>query len=100
MVEILKKLAAGSILTIDEAYALARAILGGAGGGGDGCGFDCFESEGESPGEVAGFVKLAREYGVRVPLRVDAIDTAGTGGDGARTINLSTAAAVVAAAAG
>jgi len=55
---------------------------------------------GETAEEVAGFVKFAREVAVRVPLRVEAIDTAGTGGDGAGTINLSTAAAVVAAAAG
>jgi anthranilate phosphoribosyltransferase len=101
VVEILKKLAAGSILTIDEAYALARAILGGELGEVEtAAALTALRVRGESPGEVAGFVKLAREYGVRVPLRVDAIDTAGTGGDGARTINLSTAAAVVAAAAG
>jgi len=55
---------------------------------------------GETAEEVAGFVKFAREVAVKVPLRVEAIDTAGTGGDGAGTINLSTAAAVVAAAAG
>ena len=55
---------------------------------------------GETAEEVAGFVKFAREIAVKVPLRVEAIDTAGTGGDGAGTINLSTTAAIVAAAAG
>src|SRR5881409_793753 len=42
-----------------------------------------------------------REHVLAVhPRRDDLVDTAGTGGDGARTINISTAAALVAAAAG
>jgi anthranilate phosphoribosyltransferase len=42
-----------------------------------------------------------REHALPVrPRRNDLVDTAGTGGDGARTINISTAAALVAAAAG
>jgi anthranilate phosphoribosyltransferase len=42
-----------------------------------------------------------REHVLSVrPQREDLVDTAGTGGDGARTINISTAAALVAAAAG
>src|SRR5918997_5107779 len=42
-----------------------------------------------------------REHVVAVrPERNDLVDTAGTGGDGARTFNISTAAALVAAAAG
>ena len=42
-----------------------------------------------------------REHVLRVhPKRDDLVDTAGTGGDGANTWNISTAAALVAAAAG
>src|SRR5690348_14458694 len=42
-----------------------------------------------------------REHVLRVrPKRDDLVDTAGTGGDGAHTLNISTAAALVAAAAG
>lgn len=58
-------------------------------------------SRGETPDEIAGFAEAIREHATRVePERDDLVDTAGTGGDGARTINISTAAALVAAAAG
>jgi anthranilate phosphoribosyltransferase len=55
----------------------------------------------ETPDEIAGFAEAIREHVLPVrPARDDLVDTAGTGGDGARTINISTAAALVAAAAG
>src|SRR5205807_9945666 len=57
--------------------------------------------KGETPDEIAGFAEAIREHVLAVrPRRDDLVDTAGTGGDGARTINISTAAALVAAAAG
>jgi anthranilate phosphoribosyltransferase len=57
--------------------------------------------KGETPDEIAGFAEAIRGRGLAVaPQRADLVDTAGTGGDGQATINISTAAALVAAAAG
>jgi anthranilate phosphoribosyltransferase len=58
-------------------------------------------AKGETPDEIAGCAEAMREHVLPVrPQRDDLVDTAGTGGDGAYTINISTAAALVAAAAG
>jgi anthranilate phosphoribosyltransferase len=58
-------------------------------------------AKGETPDEIAGCAEAMREHVLPVrPQRDDLVDTAGTGGDGAQTINISTAAALVAAAAG
>jgi anthranilate phosphoribosyltransferase len=58
-------------------------------------------AKGETSEEIAGCAEAMREHVLRVhPKRNDLVDTAGTGGDGANTFNISTAAALVAAAAG
>jgi anthranilate phosphoribosyltransferase len=58
-------------------------------------------AKGETADEIAGCAEAMREHALPVrPRREDLVDTAGTGGDGAKTINISTAAALVAAAAG
>src|SRR4051812_38999471 len=58
-------------------------------------------AKGETADEIAGCAEAMREHVLPVrPERQDLVDTAGTGGDGAATINISTAAALVAAAAG
>ena len=55
----------------------------------------------ETAEEIAGCAEAMRAHVLAVhPAREDLVDTAGTGGDGARTFNISTAAALVAAAAG
>lgn len=101
MAQLLKRLSGGEALSLDESYLLAREILsGGLSDVAIAATLTAMRCRRETAEEVAGFVKFAREVAVKVPLRVEAIDTAGTGGDGAGTINLSTAAAVVAAAAG
>jgi anthranilate phosphoribosyltransferase len=57
--------------------------------------------KGETPQEIAGSAEAMRSHAVPVACaRPIVIDTAGTGGDGAGTLNISTAAALVAAAAG
>jgi len=61
----------------------------------------CLAARGETPAEIAGGADALREAMVVFEHSYpDAIDTCGTGGDGAGSFNLSTAAAVVAAAAG
>src|SRR5215207_8449194 len=55
----------------------------------------------ETANEIAGCAEAMREHVLPVrPVRDDLVDTAGTGGDNAHTLNTSTAAALVAAAAG
>jgi anthranilate phosphoribosyltransferase len=57
--------------------------------------------KGETADEIAGCAEAMRAHVLPVrPQRDDLVDTAGTGGDGGRTFNISTAAALVAAAAG
>lgn len=61
-------------------------------------------ARGETTAELAGFVDALRARATRVPLsdaeRATLVDTCGTGGDLSGTFNISTAAALVAAAAG
>jgi len=55
---------------------------------------------GETVDELAGFAAAMRDRVVRVDAPEGAIDVVGTGGDGSGTFNISTTAALVAAAAG
>src|SRR5579883_1107300 len=57
--------------------------------------------KGETAEEIAGCAEAMRAHVLPVKARrSDLVDTAGTGGDGGKTFNISTAAALVAAAAG
>jgi anthranilate phosphoribosyltransferase len=57
--------------------------------------------KGETPEEIAAAAEILRDKSVTVPVkRPGVIDTCGTGGDHSGTFNISTAAAIVAAAGG
>ena len=58
------------------------------------------KAKGESAEEVSAFVAEMYEHSGPISITERAVDTVGTGGDGAHTINISSTAAIIAAAAG
>jgi anthranilate phosphoribosyltransferase len=98
----LAKLLDGHDLTRDEARAVMGQIMSGEATAGQIGGFlVALRLKGETADEIAGCAEAMREHVLPVqPRRQDLVDTAGTGGDGGKTFNISTAAALVAAAAG
>jgi anthranilate phosphoribosyltransferase len=58
------------------------------------------KTKGETSLEVGALVNQMYEHCAPITIKERAVDTVGTGGDGAHTINISTTAAIIAAAAG
>lgn len=58
------------------------------------------KGKGETSEEVGALVAQMYQHCAPISIRERAVDTVGTGGDGAHTINISTTAAIIAAAAG
>lgn len=58
------------------------------------------KSKGESAGEVGALVAEMFRHSSPISITERSVDTVGTGGDGAHTINISTTAAIIAASAG
>jgi len=102
MQQALARLLDGHDLSRDEARAVMDEVMRGAATPAQIGGFlVALRLKGETADEIAGCAEAMRAHVLPVrPVRQDLVDTAGTGGDGARTINISTAAALVAAAAG
>ena len=98
----LARLLEGEDLTRDEARAVMDTIMSGEATPGQIGGFlVALRLKGETADEIAGSAEAMRAHAIPVhPKRDDLVDTAGTGGDGGRTFNISTAAALLAAAAG
>jgi anthranilate phosphoribosyltransferase len=98
----LARLLDGHDLSRDDAREVMGSIMRGESTPAQIAGFlIALRAKGETVDEIAGCAEAMREHMLPVrPRREDLVDTAGTGGDGAKTINISTAAALVAAAAG
>jgi anthranilate phosphoribosyltransferase len=92
-------------LTHEQAYTILREILEGEVSDTHIASLlTVLASRGATSEELAGFVQAMRDIACPIPLtgeeRDQLVDTCGTGGDGQGTFNISTAAALVAAAAG
>jgi anthranilate phosphoribosyltransferase len=92
----------GHDLTRDEACEAMGTIMRGDATPAQIAGFlVALRAKGETADEITGCADAMRAHVLPVrPQRDDLVDTAGTGGDGAQTLNISTGAALVAAAAG
>jgi len=95
------KLVTGKSLTTDEAAAVMEEIMSGAATPAQfGTFVTALRMKGETVAEITGLVKTMRAKAIPVTVAGPVVDTCGTGGDGANTFNISTAAAFVAAGAG
>ena len=106
------KIVSGSHLTRDEARAVMQLLLSGSVGDEHIVAFlAALRDKGEHPNELVGFAEVMREHAAETLLaaggRIERtardeplLDTCGTGGDALGTFNVSTAAALVAAAGG
>ena len=97
----LHKAIEGKDLTLDEARSAADAVFEDATDAQIGALLVALRMKGETEEEIAGFAQGMKSAARTIsPQRKPLVDTCGTGGDGYDTINVSTASAVVASAAG
>ncbi|MBI3050363.1 MAG: anthranilate phosphoribosyltransferase [Acidobacteria bacterium] len=99
---LLEKLVRHEDLTADEAAAAMREVMEGrASPAALGALLSALVMKGERPAEIVGFARTMREQAVKLSAPAgDVFDTCGTGGDRSGTFNISSAAALVVAAAG
>lgn len=99
--ECLRKVVSGTNLTQDEAYSCMMEMTGEEAGEIKTAAFlTALSMKGETADEITGFVKAMRELCIEVSPKTDLplVDTCGTGGDRLKTFNISTTAAIIAAA--
>lgn len=97
----LEKLVKLENLTLDDARtATDYAVSGDAHDAEIAAFLSLLSAKGETVAEVSGIVASMQHHMVQVQENHDVLDIVGTGGDGANTVNISTASSIVAAAAG
>ena len=101
MIESIAKLVRCESLTEAEASAAFETIMRGDATPIQIAGFIvALRMKGETVDEITGFARTARAMATPIEVDGDLLDTCGTGGDGLATFNISTLAAIVAAACG
>ncbi|MBV9857901.1 MAG: anthranilate phosphoribosyltransferase [Streptosporangiaceae bacterium] len=91
----------GESLTADETAWAMNEIMEGAATPAQIAGFGvALRVKGETPEEVAGLARAMLSHATPILIPGEVTDLVGTGGDGAHTVNVSTMATIVAAAAG
>ncbi|MBW3589681.1 MAG: anthranilate phosphoribosyltransferase [Actinobacteria bacterium] len=99
--DVLSLLLTGTSLTADQSsWAMERVMLGEATPAQVGAFVVALRAKGESVDEIVGLVSTMRRFAESVEVDGSLVDTCGTGGDRAGTINVSTIAAFVVAGAG
>jgi len=101
MIEALAKVVRCENLSEDEAAAAFETIIRGDATPSQIAGFlVALRMKGETADEITGFARAARAMATPIEVEGALLDTCGTGGDGLATFNISTLAAIVAAACG
>ncbi|GAC1539717.1 MAG: anthranilate phosphoribosyltransferase [Herpetosiphon sp.] len=101
IVDAIKAVVAGRDLLQEQAGLVMEAIMSGEATAAQIAAFlTALHLKGETDAEIAGMALVMREKAVPVAFAGPVLDTCGTGGDGAQTFNISTAAAFVASGAG
>jgi anthranilate phosphoribosyltransferase len=100
----LQRLAAGKALSAAESHAAVGSLLDGESSEATAAAFlTALRIKGETADELEGAASAVRDRMTRWEPgidRDDLVDTCGTGGDGGKTVNISTAAAIIVAACG
>jgi anthranilate phosphoribosyltransferase len=88
------------LTTEDTAWAMEQIMRGEATSVQIGGFVVALRAKGEAPAEVVGLVTTMLAHAERIQVEAPAVDTCGTGGDRAHTVNISTMSAMVVAGAG